>query len=211
VVKNKLHIIGCSFSTHGQTDLSNYPNDPTNYARVLATLLDLEPVAHARIGQGNSFIYETLKDLDPGADDTVLIQLTQPDRKKAFLDNFGTVKMEELYNPAQSLLTELDAVKEDVITFASLYDKFFTNNLYEHDLYCDAILSICVRLNINCIVLPLHNKTIFSSQFSNFDNIKFGSNPWHKWDFEKNGNPRNDHLTTQQHQELAQDIYNESV
>ena len=54
MVKNKLHIIGCSFSTHRFFDLEpgDYPNDPSNYARIVASNLNLEPEAYAREGQG---------------------------------------------------------------------------------------------------------------------------------------------------------------
>lgn len=215
MVKNKLHIIGCSFSTHGQIDLDDHPNDPTNYARVLATLLNLEPVAHAKGGQGNSYIYETLKNIKVDTNDTILVQLTQPNRKKTFFpegkdkEKFGTVKLEELYMPPEALLTELNATKEEVVSFASIYDKFFTNDMYEHNLYCDAILSWCIRKDVKCIVLPLHYKKELSAEFKQFNNIKFSTNPWHRWDFERNGNPRNDHLTLGDHNKLAHEIYND--
>jgi hypothetical protein len=63
VVKNKLHIIGCSFSTHRFFDLEpgDYPNDPSNYARIVASNLNLEPIAYAREGQGNGFMLDELK------------------------------------------------------------------------------------------------------------------------------------------------------
>ena len=62
MVKNKLHIIGCSFSTHRFFGLEpgDYPNDPSNYARIVASNLNLEPEAYAREGQGNPFMLQCL-------------------------------------------------------------------------------------------------------------------------------------------------------
>ena len=108
MVKNKLHIIGCSFSTHRYFHLEpgEYPNDPSNYARIVAKQLDLEPVSYAREGQGNGFILNKLEqnknNYAPG--DTVLIQMTNPDRLPNKMEFFDDVKIPELLDPVPYLL-----------------------------------------------------------------------------------------------------------
>ncbi len=63
MVKNKLHKFGCSFSTHKFFHLEpgDYPQDPTNYASIVATHLNLDVEGYASKGQANSFLLDSLK------------------------------------------------------------------------------------------------------------------------------------------------------
>ncbi len=209
MVKNKLHIIGCSFSTHRFFDLApgDYPNDPSNYARIVAKNLDLEPVAYAREGQGNPFILKTLSEnvdkYQPS--DTVLIQLTHPDRLFNTIEHFGDLKIHELLDPPQHLLDLTNLSAKDFKTAGFIYTEIFKDFLHTHKLYCDSIISTCLTLPCNSIILPFYNKKEYQEKFIDYTKIKFGSNPWTYMD-QHHDNTRFDHLTDELHNRIAFEI-----
>ena len=211
VVKNKLHIIGCSFSTHRYFHLEpgDYPNDPSNYARIVAKQLDLEPVSYAREGQGNGFILSTLEqnknNYAPG--DTVLIQMTNPDRLPNKMEFFDDVKIPELLDPVPYLLECSECSAEELKTFGYVYDKLFFDSDHIHRLYCDTIISFCLTQSCNFIILPFVNCEEYIEKFRSINKIKFAKNPWSYMPEVGDGdNQRFDHLTDELHNKLAHDI-----
>lgn len=217
MVKNKLHIIGCSFSTHRFFDLEpgDYPNDPSNYARIVANNLNLEPEAYAREGQGNSFMLNCLKQYKDlfNKDDVVLVQMSQPERLDNSVKHFGNIKVVECLNPTPETANLFDVSIEDLKTFGYVYDKCFRDDSKTHDLYCDAIIAECFTLPCKSIVLPLLNKEEYTEKYADFDKISIGTNPWNYWQeyFENGGtdNVRFDHLDDAYHNKCGHQITKE--
>ena len=211
MVKNKLHIIGCSFSTHRFFHLEpgDYPNDPSNYARIVAKQLDLEPVSYAREGQGNGFMLSTLEQNKNNfaPEDTVLVQMTNPDRLPNKMEFFDDVKIMELLNPIPRLVDCSGCSADELKTFGYVYEKVFHDRDHSHKLYCDTIISFCLTQPCNFIILPFVNREEYIERFINFDKIKFARNPWeympHVGDSD---NHRFDHLTDELHNRVAHDI-----
>lgn len=211
VVKNKLHIIGCSFSTHRYFHLEpgDYPHDPSNYARIVAKQLDLEPVSYAREGQGNGFVLSTLEQNknNYAPQDTVLIQMTNPDRLPNKMEFFDDVKIPELLDPVPYLVEQSKCSAEELKTFGYVYDKLFFDREHIHRLYCDTIISFCMTLPCNCIILPFLNREEYIEKFRSLNKIKFAKNPWDYMPFMgDNDNERFDHLSDELHNRLAHDI-----
>ena len=207
MVKNKLHIIGCSFSTHRFFDLEpgHYPNDPSNYARIVASNLNLEPVAYAREGQGNGFMLSELKAQRSnfGKDDMVLVQLSQPDRLQSFVTEFKDIKLEECLNPPESLLHLTDLSREEFQTFGYVYDKVFYRTIENSNLWCNAIIAECLSLPCKTIVLPLHDKVEYQEKYKHIDTLAIAENPWSQMSafsfISHNDNLRFDHMDDKHH------------
>ena len=211
MVKNKLHKFGCSFSTHKFFHLEpgDYPQDPTNYASIVATHLNLDVEGYAREGQGNSFILNSLnanKHLFK-PDDTVLVQMTNPDRLYNTVEGFDDIKLYELLEPPQSFIELSGLTAEELKTAGYVYTEIFKDYEHTHQIYCDAVVSTCLTLPCNSIVLPMYNKDDYIKKFSKFDNIKFGPNPWSYMPLCED-NDRFDHLSDNLHNEIAQEIIN---
>ena len=214
MVKNKLHIIGCSFSTHRFFDLEpgDYPNDPSNYARIVASNLNLEPIAYAREGQGNGFMLDELKKHRSkfGKDDIVLVQLSQPDRLKTFIKGYGDMKLGECLEPNDTVLELTGCSREDFQTFGYIYDKFFFKIVEQSDLWCNAIIGECLSLPCKSIVLPLHNKEDFQEKYKNFDTLAIAENPWSQMSafsvWSHDDNLRFDHMDDKHHNMAGHNI-----
>lgn len=212
MVKNKLHIIGCSFSTHSYFDLEpgDYPNDPTNYARIVAEKCNLEPVAHAREGQGNYFMYLKLQEILPSLKDKdmILVQLSDPARLRINVEGYGNVKLQELYSAPEHLLELTNVSKEKLTDFAHLYDSFFRDDELLHEIFLDAIITNCLTKNVhvNSIVLPFKDAHIYREKYKNFKRIIISTNPWDWFSKCDGSNIRFDHLNDEYHQECAEQI-----
>ena len=209
MVKNKLHKFGCSFSTHKFFHLEpgDYPHDPTNYASIVATHLNLDVEGYAREGQGNSFILNSLNTnkhlFKP--EDTVLVQITNPDRLYNTVKGFDDIKVHELLEPPHSFIELSGLTAEELKTAGYVYTEIFKDYEHTHQIYCDAVVSTCLTLPCNSIILPMYNKDHYIEKFSKFDNIKFGNNPWSYMPLCED-NERFDHLTDFYHDKLAQEI-----
>jgi len=209
VVKNKLHKFGCSFSTHKFFHLEpgDYPHDPSNYASIVANHLDLDVEGYAREGQGNSFILNSLNTnkhlFKP--EDTVLVQMTNPDRLYNTVKGFDDIKLHELLEPPQSFIKLSGLTAEELKTTGYVYTEIFKDHEHTHQIYCDAVVSTCLTLPCNSIILPMYNKDKYIEKFSKFDNIKFGNNPWSYMALCED-NTRFDHLTDFYHNQIAQEI-----
>tara|TARA_B100001057_G_scaffold485240_1_gene564662 strand:- start:893 stop:1540 length:648 start_codon:yes stop_codon:yes gene_type:complete len=209
VVKNKLYKFGCSFSTHKFFHLEpdHYPHDPTNYASIVADYLDLEVIGHAREGQGNNFILETLNKsvhlFKP--EDTVLVQMTNPDRLYNTVEGFDDIKIHELLDPPESFINLSGLTGDELRTAGYVYTTIFSNDKLWHQIYCDAVVSTCMTLPCKSIILPFCDVEQYTKKFSKFDNITFSTNPW-KYMPEHHDNDRFDHLNDQLHNKVAQEI-----
>ena len=209
MVKNKLHKFGCSFSTHKFFDLEpgDYPHDPSNYASIVANHLDLDVEGYAREGQGNSFILNALNSnkhlFKP--EDTVLVQMTNPDRLYNTVEGFDDIKLYELLEPPQRFIELSGLTAEELKTTGYVYTEIFKDYEHFHQIYCDAVMSTCLTLPCNSIILPMYNKDEYIDKFSKFDNIKFGTNPWSYMALCED-NDRFDHLTDDIHNSIAQEI-----
>lgn len=214
MVKNKLHIIGCSFSTHRFFDLEpgDYPNDPSNYARIVASNLNLEPEAYAREGQGNPFMLTNLKQYRDlfSADDIVLIQMSHPERLFNTIPYFSDIKLVECFDPCPSQCDAAEVDADDFKNFAYVYDKCFRDDMYTHDLYCDAIAAECLTLPCKSIILPIHNKNDYVRKYKKFNQLAFCTSPWTYWpEFHTNGlsdDHRFDHLNDEYHNKCGHQI-----
>ena len=209
MVKNKLHKFGCSFSTHKFFHLEpgDYPHDPSNYASIVANHLDLDVEGYAREGQGNSFILNELNNnrqlFKP--EDTVLVQMTNPDRLYNTVEGFDDIKLYELLEPPQRFIELSGLTAEELKTAGYVYTEIFKDYEHAHKIYCDAVVSTCLTLPCNSVILPMYNKDKYIEKFSKFDNIKFGNNPWSYMPLCED-NQRFDHLSDQLHNQVAQEI-----
>lgn len=209
MVKNKLHKFGCSFSTHKFFNLEpgDYPHDPSNYASIVANHLDLDVEGYAREGQGNSFILNELNNnrhlFKP--EDTVLVQMTNPDRLYNTVEGFDDIKLYELLEPPQRFIELSGLTAEELKTAGYVYTEIFKDYEHAHKIYCDAVVSTCLTLPCNSVILPMYNKDKYIEKFSKFDNIKFGNNPWSYMPLCED-NQRFDHLSDQLHNQIAQEI-----
>ena len=221
MVKNKLHIIGCSFSTHRFFDLEpgDYPNDPSNYARIVASNLNLEPVGYAREGQGNPFMLNCLKQNRDSfsINDIVLIQMSHPERLFNTIPHFSDVKIVECFDPVPALCDAADIDAEDFKNFAYVYDKCFRDDIHIHDLYCNAIVAECLALPCKIIILPIHNTNDYIEKFKHYDKLAFCTSPWSYWPifheiygvYNEDGNSddcRFDHLDDEYHSKCGHQI-----
>ena len=209
MVKNKLYKFGCSFSTHKFFDLEpgDYPHDPTNYASIVADHLDLDVVGFAREGQGNNFILNALNSNKHlfKQEDTVLVQMTNPDRLYNTVKGFDDIKVHELLEPPQRFIDLSGLSAEEIKTAGYVYTEIFKDYEQTHQIFCDAVVSTCLTLPCNSIILPMYNKEDYIEKFSKFDKITFSTNPW-KYMPEHHDNDRFDHLTDQLHNKVAQEI-----
>ena len=209
MVKNKLYKFGCSFSTHRFFNLEpgDYPHDPSNYASIVATHFDLEVEGFAREGQGNSFVLDQLNKNSHmvGPDDMVIVQLTNTDRIYNTLEFFGDVKIPELLEPPERLIEASKISKEDLQTFGYVYTTMFQNKDLIHNLYCDSIVSTCLTLPCNSIILPFTNRKEYEEKFTKFDKIIFSDKPWNYMHHDHD-NFRFDHLTDELHNRIGHNI-----
>ena len=131
--------------------------------------------------------------------------MTNPDRLYNTVKGFDDIKVHELLEPPQRFIDLSGLSAEEIKTAGYVYTEIFKDYEQTHQIFCDAVVSTCLTLPCNSIILPMYNKEDYIEKFSMFHNIKFGNNPWSYMSLHED-NDRFDHLNDQLHNQIAQEI-----
>jgi hypothetical protein len=223
---SKLHVFGCSFSTHRYYDLpiGEYPDDNTNYAGVIASELNIPRVCHALEGSNNRTILNRLRNAIQNNiisnDSFVIVQLTHPNRITLDIqDNTDTVVSLSNFKDLtwrENFFTEYQITdNKKYENFIEIFEKHYYDASYFHDLYLNTIVLETEIFRkekfCNVAILPWMNKIKYQTKYNNQNNnnLAFCTNPWEFISIVPD--ERFDHLTHDTHVHIGRTILDECL